>query len=79
MIQGRNTEIEYRGRKVHVQTQFMPTTKTIVSLIFDNGAIIGSRKKRLIFEGEPEKIKDIIEEKLVEQHKRILDERKRNG
>ncbi|HHH84864.1 MAG TPA: hypothetical protein ENL15_02790 [Firmicutes bacterium] len=72
MIQGRNSDVDFKNRKVHVQTEYMPSNSTIVTLIFDNGAIIGSKKKKLIISGTPEKIEKKIEEKLVEQHKEVM-------
>ncbi len=72
MIQGRNSDVIYKSRKVHVQTEFMSNINTIVTLIFDNGAIIGSKKKKLIINGDVDKMKSKIEEKLVEQHKEII-------
>ncbi|HDS03380.1 MAG TPA: hypothetical protein ENN72_06695 [Firmicutes bacterium] len=72
MIQGRNSDVDFKDRKVHVQTEYMPSNNTIVTLIFDNGAIIGSKKKKLIINGDPEKIVKKIEEKLVEQHKEVM-------
>ncbi len=73
MIQGRNSDVEFKERKVHVQTEFMSNISTIVTLIFDNGAIIGSKKKKLIINGDVDKMRQKIEEKLVEQHKEIID------
>ena len=68
MIQGKNSDVDFKTRKVHVQTEFMPSTKTIVTLIFDNGAIIGSRKKKLVFNGDIDTYKTTIDKKVLDQH-----------
>lgn len=72
MIQGKNNDVDFRGRMIHVQTEFMPTTKTIVTLIFDNGAIIGSKKKKLVFNGDVDAYKSLIDERVKAQHQEFI-------
>ena len=74
MIQGKNTNLKYKNKQIHVQTEFIKSKKVILTLIFDKGAIIGSKKKKLIFDGPTNKFVKKINEKLMNQHKEVLQE-----
>lgn len=72
MIQGKNTNLNFKKKKIHVQTEFIKSKKVILTLIFDKGAIIGSKKKKLIFEGPINRFGNKINKKLQTQHKEVL-------
>ncbi|TYB31026.1 MAG: hypothetical protein FXF47_06275 [Candidatus Mcinerneyibacterium aminivorans] len=74
MIQGKNTNLTYKNKKIHVQTEFIKSKKVILTLIFDKGAIIGSKKKKLIFDGPTARFVNKINDKLKRQHKEVLKE-----
>ncbi len=74
MIQGKNTNLKYKNKQIHVQTEFIKSKKVILTLIFDKGAIIGSKKKKLIFDGPTNKFVKKINDKLKSQHKEVLQE-----
>jgi len=73
MITGHNTDVEYKGKTYHVQTEDKGVKNPIIeSLIYIKGHIVGSKKASyadLLAAGGGEKQ---IQERLEAQHKRML-------
>ena len=73
MITGHNTDVDYRGRTYHVQTEDKGRSNPVIeSLIYQKGHILGSHRTSyadLLAAGAGEKQ---IVERLEAQHKRIL-------
>ncbi|HMA69076.1 MAG TPA: hypothetical protein VKN74_04340 [Candidatus Mcinerneyibacterium sp.] len=78
MIPGKNSNLMYENREIHIQTEFIASKKVILTLIFDKGAIVGSKKKKLIFDGETETYKEKITKKLLKQHNEVLNKIKKS-
>ncbi|UCG78418.1 MAG: hypothetical protein JSV21_00855 [Nitrospirota bacterium] len=71
---GFNTNIPYKGKVYHVQTEDTPETFSLISLLYFKGAILASRKT--IYEhlkDEPD-YKEKVRELMKEQHKNLIKE-----
>jgi len=73
MITGHNTDVEYKGRTYHVQTEDKGIKNPVIeSLIYMKGHILGTKRSSyadLLARGGGEKE---IQERLESQHKRML-------
>ncbi|GBD99389.1 hypothetical protein BMS3Abin07_01424 [bacterium BMS3Abin07] len=72
MLVGFNTNIPYKGKVYHVQTEDTGESAIIISLLYLKGAILASKKTsydHLI--GEPD-IKSRVRELMKEQHKALI-------
>jgi len=78
-IQGFNTEVAIGPHRYHVQTELV--SGRVVTLIFENGAVIGGRKTELIT-GEVDKDEDAVLERvkgsMMEQHRAMVESLKRD-
>jgi hypothetical protein len=78
MITGFNTDVKYRGATYHVQTEDKgPANPLILTLIYNGGEILGSR--RLVYtdlvNGPDDE--DTITQLMEDQHKAMMSEVKR--
>jgi|SRR3990172_6321961 len=73
MLIGYNTNMRYKGKVYHVQTEDSgPDRHTLVTLLYHEGAILGSRKTGYAdLLGLPD-FEERLREKMKEQHKEML-------
>jgi hypothetical protein len=75
MITGFNTDIEYRGKVYHVQTEDKGIENPIIeSLVYKGGEILGARKlpyTEILTDGYDEKV---IVKLMEEQHRNMIEE-----
>ncbi len=75
MITGLNTDIEYRGKTYHVQTEDTGTKNpTIMTILFQSGAILGTRKTSYADIVKAENLPAILKELMSEQHRQMIEE-----
>jgi alpha-D-ribose 1-methylphosphonate 5-triphosphate synthase subunit PhnH len=72
-IQGFNTEIAIGSHRFHIQTELV--SGRIVTLIFENGAVVGGKKTELVGEGvsKNEETAEILKTAMMEQHKLMVE------
>lgn len=73
MLSGLNTDIEYKGKTYHVQTEDGGIdSPVIVSLLFDRGAILASKKTSYADIIKADCLEEIVRDLMREQHKGML-------
>ncbi len=77
MIPGLNTDIEHEGRTYHVQTEDSgPTHPAIVTFLFQNGAILATRKTDYADLLKAEHLPARLKEMINDQHKKMIQDLK---
>jgi hypothetical protein len=71
---GFNTNIPYKGKVYHVQTEDTGETFSIISLLYFKGAILSSKKTSYAHIKEAPDLKDKVRELMKEQHKSLIKE-----
>lgn len=75
MLSGLNTDIQYKGKTYHVQTEDGGAQSPVITtLLFDGGAIFASRKRSYKDSLPPESSADAVREMMKEQHKEMMKE-----
>jgi len=75
MLTGMNTEIEYKGKVYHVQTEDGGSSHPVVTtLLFKEGAIFLSRKTHYADREEKDRSPEAVKALMKEQHKMVLKE-----
>lgn len=73
MITGFNTDVEFKGKIYHVQTEDTGRDHpTIVSILFHSGAILTKRKTSYADIIHSENLPSILKEKMNKQHKEMI-------
>jgi len=77
-IQGFNTELAISSHRFHIQTELV--SGRIVTLIFENGAVVGGKKTELVGEGvnTNEETADVLKNAMMEQHKMMVENIKKS-
>jgi len=77
MLGGFNTNVRYRGRKFHVQTEDNGRANPkIITLLYEGGVILTSRKRGYEDHLESESLEEVVREFMEEQHREMLAELK---
>jgi len=72
MLVGFNTNVPYKGKVYHVQTEDTGESSSIISLLYYRGAILASKKTSYAhLRGDPD-LKDKVREMMKEQHKGLI-------
>ncbi len=75
MITGLNTDINYQEKTYHVQTEDTgPKNPTIMTILFQSGAILSTRKTSYADIVKAENLPAILKELMNEQHKKMIEE-----
>lgn len=74
MLVGFNTNIPYKGKVYHVQTEDTGETFTIISLLYFKGAILSSKKTTYEHLKDAPDCEDRVRELMKEQHKSLIKE-----
>lgn len=74
MLVGFNTNIPYKGKVYHVQTEDTGETFTIISLLYFKGAILSSKKTTYEHLKDAPDREDRVRELMKEQHKSLIKE-----
>jgi hypothetical protein len=70
MVGGFNTNVRYRGRIFHVQTEDSGAENPhIITLLYEGGAILDSRKQSYADEVDAADLDTIVREMMEEQHR----------
>src|SRR5512143_3961272 len=73
MLTGFNTDFKYKGVVYHVQTEDTGRNNpTIVTLLYQGGAILASRKTSYADIIKFEKLDKVVRELMEEQHKQVI-------
>jgi hypothetical protein len=75
VVGGFNTNVRYRGRTLHVQTEDSgPTRPYIVTLVYEGGTILYSRKQQY---GNPSECgTEVVRDRMEAQHRDVVVELK---
>ena len=80
MLGGFNTNVRYRGRKFHVQTEDNGRANPkIITLLYEGGVILTSRKRGYEDHLESEQLGEVVREFMEDQHREMLAELKSGG
>ncbi|HTN44607.1 MAG TPA: hypothetical protein VMN77_12520 [Nitrospiria bacterium] len=75
MITGLNTDIEHQGKIYHVQTEDTgQKNATIVTILFQSGAILATRKTGYADIVKAENLPAILKDLMNEQHKKMIED-----
>ncbi|HUK56974.1 MAG TPA: hypothetical protein VLY20_09990 [Nitrospiria bacterium] len=75
MITGLNTDVEHQGKIYHVQTEDTGRkTATIVTILFQAGAILASRKTAYADIVNAENLPATLKDMMNEQHKKMIED-----
>lgn len=74
MLVGFNTNIPYKGKVYHVQTEDTGETFSIISLLYFKGAILSSKKTSYVHLKDTPDMKDKVRDMMKEQHKNLIKE-----
>jgi hypothetical protein len=73
MVGGFNTNVRYRGRIFHVQTEDSgPGHPHIVTLLYEAGAILFSKKTGYANQARGKNLEDAVRELMEEQHREMV-------
>lgn len=73
MLSGLNTDIEYKGKTYHVQTEDGGIeSPVIVSLLFDHGAILAAKRTGYADILKADCLEEIVRDLMRDQHKTML-------
>ena len=73
MLTGFNTDFKYKGVVYHVQTEDNGVNNpTIITLLYQGGAILASRKVSYADILKYEKLEKVVRELMEEQHKQVI-------
>jgi len=75
MITGLNTDIEHQGKIYHVQTEDTgQKSATIVTILFQSGAILATRKTGYADIVKAENLPAILKDLMNDQHKKMIED-----
>jgi hypothetical protein len=74
MVGGFNTNVRYRGRVFHVQTEDSGPTasRMVITLVYEGGVILSSKKTRYEAVSDPNERQKIVRELMECQHAEIV-------
>lgn len=75
MVTGLNSDIEYKGKTFHVQTEDGgPGNPMILTRIFCGGVLISSKKTSYLYLIEREDLEEVVKRLMKEQHQEMIEE-----
>ena len=74
MVGGFNTNVRYRGRVFHVQTEDSGPTasRMVITLVYEGGVILSSKKTRYEAVSDPNERQKVVRELMECQHAEIV-------